>query len=130
MRKLFSATAAMLALGLAAPAFAGSSSQQNTTGQQKASRDNSASQSTPNRQMASDQKNLINDLRQAGYKNVTVLDSSYLVQAQMPNGHWVLMTIDPPGSGVGMTSSNQNGANNGSGSSGSSGSNDQGTTNQ
>ena len=35
-------------------------------------------------------------LEKAGFKNVTILDAAYLVQAQTEQGDTVMMTINPP----------------------------------
>ena len=43
-----------------------------------------------------DQQKLRDQLTQAGFSNVQILDASYLVQAQTQDGNQVLMVIDPP----------------------------------
>jgi hypothetical protein len=45
------------------------------------------------------QDKLRSSLEQAGFKQVTVLDAAYLVQAQSPNGEQVMMFINPPSTG-------------------------------
>jgi hypothetical protein len=36
-------------------------------------------------------------LRQLGFQNIRILDTTYLVQASTPQGRTVLMVVDPPG---------------------------------
>ncbi|QLF68447.1 hypothetical protein FE840_002160 [Peteryoungia desertarenae] len=58
-----------------------------------------------------DQQKLRDQLSQAGFSNVQILDASYLVQAQTQDGNQVLMVIDPPMRGaMGSTSTNNGGA--------------------
>jgi hypothetical protein len=48
---------------------------------------------------AMSQQKLRGALEQAGFKQVTVLDAAYLVQAQSPDGEQVMMLINPPSTG-------------------------------
>ncbi|MFC1458572.1 hypothetical protein ACETIH_18070 [Microvirga arabica] len=43
-----------------------------------------------------DRASLRRQLRQAGFQSIRILDASFLVQAQTPNGSTVLMMVDPP----------------------------------
>lgn len=58
-------------------------------------------------------------LEQAGFKNVTVVDATYLVRAQSPHGDQVMMLIDPPPAGT-ASASNSGGGNQQQGQGGSS----------
>jgi hypothetical protein len=77
------------ALGLlATPAMA------QTSGQQQGQSAASSQQDMQMRAMSRDR--LAKSLEQAGFKNVTVVDATYLVAAQSPNGDQVMMLVDPP----------------------------------
>lgn len=43
-----------------------------------------------------DRAALRRQLRQSGFRSIRILDTSYLVQAQTPDGRAVLMMVDPP----------------------------------
>ncbi|MBB5276324.1 hypothetical protein HNR26_002393 [Rhizobium rosettiformans] len=104
--------ATALALGLfAAPAHAQSS----TDAQDSSSTDTTTTTSSQSGQpSAVTQQKLQSQLEGAGFSNVQILDASYLVQAQTEEGNTVLMVIDPPMRGSGMSGQS------GSGTSGSS----------
>ncbi|MFC1458578.1 hypothetical protein ACETIH_18100 [Microvirga arabica] len=56
----------------------------------------------------SDQRAMLRrELRQAGFRNIRILDAAFLVQARNRNGDQVVMIINPPGSGGVSTTSNQ-----------------------
>lgn len=101
------------ALGLlATPAMAQSSGQ---TGSQQQGQSAASSQQDMQMQAMSRDR-LAKSLEQAGFKNVTVVDATYLVQAQSPHGDQVMMLIDPPavsttsgGSSAGGSSNRQPG---------------------
>lgn len=86
----------VLALGLlATPAFAQSSNQGGSQNQGQ-----SASSQQDSTIHAMSQDRLRKTLEQAGFKDVTVLDATYLVEAQSPHGDRVVMLIDPPSVGT------------------------------
>ncbi len=47
------------------------------------------------------------ELRQAGFQNIRILDATFLVQAQTRNGDQVIMIVNPPGSGAMSMTGNQ-----------------------
>jgi hypothetical protein len=47
------------------------------------------------------------ELRQAGFQNIRILDATFLVQAQTRNGDQVVMIVNPPGSGAMSMTGNQ-----------------------
>ncbi|MBJ6127084.1 hypothetical protein [Microvirga splendida] len=49
---------------------------------------------------ASQRAMLRQELRQAGFQNIRILDARFLVQAQTQNGDQIYMIVNPPGSGV------------------------------
>ena len=91
------AAAAALGVALAGPAFAqgqqGQQQQSQSSGQQ---RQQGQSQS---QQQAMGQERLRQQLTQAGFRDVQILDTAYLVQARTQDGSTVLMTINPPNQG-------------------------------
>lgn len=97
--------AAALGVALAGPAFAqspqssqsgsGSSSQ----GQQQSQSSGQQRQQGHNQQHIMGQERLRQQLTQAGFRDVQILDAAYLVQARTQDGHTVLMTINPPSPG-------------------------------
>jgi hypothetical protein len=102
------AFAAALGLALAGPAFAQSnqgtpsqgtpSQAQHAPGQQvqggTASQSNSGQQRSQAQVMSQDK--IRQQLAQAGFQDVRILDAAYLVQAKTQEGNTVLMMIDPP----------------------------------
>lgn len=80
-------TAAALGIALAGPAFA-----QGQQGQQQ-------SQPSGQQQQATRQERLRQQLTQAGFRDVQILDTAYLVQARTQDGGVVLMTVNPPNGG-------------------------------
>ena len=62
---------------------------------------------------AMSQQKLQKSLQQAGFKNITVVDATYLVSAQSPNGDRVMMLIDPPAVQADSGSGYSNGDNKG-----------------
>lgn len=97
---------------LAAPAFAqtsGGSSSDATEGQTG----QSAQAGSSSQMSAASQEKVRNQLTQAGFKQVEILDASYLVRAQTEEGNTVLMVIDPPMGGMGSGGST-NGSTDGS----------------
>ena len=89
------AAAAALGVALAGPAFAqgqqGQQQQSQSSGQQR--------QQGQNQQQAMGQERLRQQLTQAGFRDVQILDTAYLVQARTQDGSTVLMTINPPNQG-------------------------------
>ena len=89
------AAAAALGVALAGPAFAqgqqGQQQQSQSSGQQR--------QQGQNQQQAMGQERLRQQLTQAGFRDVQILDAAYLVQARTQDGSTVLMTINPPNQG-------------------------------
>lgn len=92
MRTVLLSSIAALGL-LAAPAFAQSSNQGGQQQGQSASQQDSAIR-------AMSQERLRKSLEQAGFKDITVLDATYLVRAVSPDGDQVVMLIDPPSVGA------------------------------
>ena len=86
---------------LATPALAQSSNQAGSS--QKQGQSSASSQQSPKIQAMS-QDRLQKSLEQAGFKNVTVVDATYLVEAQSPHGDRVMMLIDPPPAGMASAS--------------------------
>ncbi|MCB4823572.1 hypothetical protein [Roseicella aerolata] len=114
------ALGAALGLALAAPAFAQSS--QSQPSQSQPSQGGSAAQSPGGQRsqpQAMSQDKLRQQLTQAGFREVQILDAAYLVRAKTQDGNTVLMMIDPPPGG--MQSSGMTGGDRGAGTSGSSG---------
>jgi hypothetical protein len=113
-------SALFLAAALSTPVLAQSSNQQGqksqTTGQQQAQ--GSAQSKSGAASHAMTQQKLRSSLEQAGFKEVTIVDAAYLVQAKTSDGDEVLMTINPPMMGS-NTSANASGNSGTSGSSGS-----------
>lgn len=70
-----------------------SQTKESSSGQASASQA-TASQSAESSAMA--QGKVRDQLAQAGFKQVEILDASYLVRAQTADGNTVLMVIDPP----------------------------------
>lgn len=69
--------------------------------QQQGQPGTSASQDDQTRAMT--QERLLKSLEGAGFTNVTVVDATYLVRAQGPDGDRVMMLIDPPAAGTGAS---------------------------
>lgn len=88
--------AAALGAALAGPAFAqgqqGQQQQSQPSGQQR-------QQGQSQQQQAMGQERLRQQLAQAGFRDVQILDTAYLVQARTQDGSTVLMTINPPNAG-------------------------------
>ncbi|MCW8088488.1 hypothetical protein [Sabulicella glaciei] len=63
------------------------SSGQSSTGQ---------SQTPQGSQAQGQQQRLRQQLQQAGFQDVQILDATYLVQARAPDGHTVMMLVNPP----------------------------------
>lgn len=59
-----------------------------------------ASASPDDRTRAMTQQRLLKSLEGAGFKEVTVVDATYLVRARGPDGNRVMMLIDPPAAGA------------------------------
>jgi hypothetical protein len=98
---------------LAAPVFAqtsGSSSSDATAGQA----DQSTQSGTSSEMSAASQQKVRDQLTQAGFQQVEILDASYLVRAQTEDGNTVLMVIDPPMSGMSDGSTSGSGSSSGS----------------
>ncbi|GAA0566353.1 hypothetical protein GCM10009416_00380 [Craurococcus roseus] len=89
------AAAAAFGVALAGPAFAqgqqGQQQQSQSSGQQR--------QQGQSQQQAMGQERLRQQLTQAGFRDVQILDTAYLVQARTQDGNTVLMTINPPSAG-------------------------------
>lgn len=86
------ATVAALGVAFAGPAFAqGQQQQSQPSGQQR--------QHGQNQWQAAGQERLRQQLTQAGFRDVQILDTAYLVQARTQDGMAVLMTINPPNAG-------------------------------
>ncbi len=108
----------IMAIGLlATPALAQSSNQ---GGDQKQGQSASSSSQQMTQMQAMSQDRLTKSLEQAGFKNITVVDATYLVQAQGPHGDRVTMLIDPPtvggtsgGSGGGSANASSGGGGSG-----------------
>ena len=100
---------------LAAPAFAqtsGGSSSDATEGQTDQS---TQAGSSTSQMSAASQEKVREQLAEAGFQEVEILDASYLVRAQTEEGNTVLMVIDPPMGGMGSGgSSSGSGSTNGS----------------
>ncbi|SMF23536.1 hypothetical protein SAMN02982917_1156 [Azospirillum oryzae] len=95
-----------LALTAGTPAFA-----QSSTGQQSGQKSGStAATQTHSQIQAMTQDKLRKQLEQAGFKNVTIIDAAYLVQAQTQDGNQVFMTINPPSQMSGSSSSSSGSA--------------------
>lgn len=91
--------AAALALSmLAVPAFAQSSatSPSNAAAQHNGTATNPSSATSGPEFKAMTQAKLKQQLSQAGFSSIDVLDASYLVQAKTPDGNTVIMVINPP----------------------------------
>jgi hypothetical protein len=136
--------AALIGAALSAPAFAqgsgtpGSQAQGNQSSQSQGSQSQGAqAQGSQGQSRTSSpvvgQQQLRRQLEQAGFREVQVLDASYLVRARTQDGNSVFMIINPPdgrmqgaGMGAGRPSSATSGSSTGntgaSGGSGSSGS--------
>ncbi|KQW25436.1 hypothetical protein ASC71_21150 [Rhizobium sp. Root1240] len=96
---------------LAASAMAQSSDSSSTD----ASKDTSTETTSASRQSgaaAMNQEKVRQQLTDAGFKEVQILDASYLVRAQTEEGNTVLMVIDPPLAG--STSGSASGSSSGS----------------
>lgn len=104
-----------LALAAGTPALAQSSS-----GQQSGQKSGSSATQSHSQSQAMTQDKLRKQLEQAGFKNVTVIDAAYLVQAQTQDGNQVLMTVNPPSQMSGSSSSGSGGATTGNSASGNS----------
>lgn len=89
-----------LALTAGTPVFA-----QSSTGQQSTQKSGSSATQTHSQIQAMTQDKLRKQLEQAGFKNVTIIDAAYLVQAQTQDGNQVFMTINPPSQMSGSSSS-------------------------
>ena len=64
---------------------------------------------------AASQEKVREQLAEAGFQQVEILDASYLVRAQTEEGNTVLMVIDPPMGGMGSGGSTSgSGSTNGS----------------
>lgn len=81
--------AAALGVALAGPAFAQGQQQSQSPGQQR-------QQGQTQQQQAMGQERLRQQLSQAGFRDVQILDTAYLVQARTQDGSVVLMTVNPP----------------------------------
>ena len=118
------AAAAALGVGLAGPAFAqssqgsqsgsGSSSSQ---GQQQSQSPGQKKEQGQSQQQVMGQERLRQQLTQAGFRDVQIVDTAYLVQARTQDGNTVLMTVNPP-SARSQASATSGGSSSGSGSSG------------
>lgn len=117
-RHLLPAFAAACGLALAGPALAQSAqpggsgsnssagSQSQPSGQPQASSQgnrgaasqSSSSQSSSSQAMGREQ--IRQQLSQAGFRDVQILDTAYLVQARTNDGNTVTMIVNPPGSGM------------------------------
>jgi hypothetical protein len=113
MRKFFASAVALSMM--AAPAFAQQSNQQQ--GSQKPPQQSGGQQGQQTQ--AASQAEVQKALQQAGFKDIQILDSAYLVRAQTKNNETVFMMIDPPAS-TAMSGSNSQGGSGGSGSGGAS----------
>lgn len=91
MKRLFVTTAAiaLLALPAAAQQSPSTSSSGGSSGAQMG-------QSAAQPQAATAQK-VRQNLQQAGFQDISVVDAAYLVHAQTNDGNFVLMLVDPPG---------------------------------
>jgi hypothetical protein len=94
MRTMLLSSVTALAL-FATPALAQSPG--NQAGGQQQGKSAGSQQGTQIQAMTQDK--LRGSLEKAGFKDVTVLDAAYLVQARSPDGDRVMMFIDPPSSG-------------------------------
>lgn len=95
------ALGAVLGLALVGPAFAQSSQNQSSPGgssAQSSSSQSSSGQRTQAQIMSQDK--LRQQLTQAGFREVKILDAAYLVQAKTQDGNTVMMMIDPPHGGA------------------------------
>lgn len=123
--------AAVLGLALAGPALAqssqssqggsgSSSSGSSSSGQQAQS---SGQQRQQGQSQIPSQERIRQQLSQAGFQNVQVLDASYLVRARTQSGETVLMVIDAAGmqggGAAGMSGSSSGASGSGTGGSGS-----------
>jgi len=90
------ALGAVLGLALVGPAFAQSTQNQSASGSSSAQ--SSSSQRTQAQIMSQDK--LRQQLSQAGFREVRILDAAYLVQAKTQDGNTVMMMIDPPHGGT------------------------------
>lgn len=86
---------------LAAPAMVQAADQQQDQSTASASQDDQTRAMT--------QERLLKSLQGAGFTNVTVVDATYLVRAQGPDGNRVMMLIDPPAPGTGGSASGGSG---------------------
>jgi hypothetical protein len=118
------AIAAVFGLALAGPALGqsgqgGASGSNPGAGQPQASSQPQASQGASRSAagQATGQQQLRQQLTQAGFRDVQVVDTAYLVQARTSEGNTVIMMVNPPGSGM-QTSSPSGAPTGGSGSSG------------
>ncbi|WP_207552929.1 hypothetical protein [Consotaella salsifontis] len=85
------------------------------------------SDSMTSEQRAMGQQRVQKALQSAGYTNISILDTSYLISATTPDGDPVLMILNPPamagsmsGDSTGMSGTSGSGASGTSGKSGSS----------
>lgn len=88
-------TAAILAFGVAGASAQQSPTKQSQPGTQ-ADKKSDTMQNQSGVPKAMTQSQLRDSLEKAGFKNVTILDAAYLVQAQTSQGDSVMMTINPP----------------------------------
>lgn len=102
MRQDLFAAAAALGLVLAAPAFAQSSGSGSTPGTPAMPGSSSGSQGQAQQQPMQQpmrpmtQAEVRQQLSQAGFQDVRILDEAFLVQARTRDGHHVVMMINPP----------------------------------
>ncbi len=126
------ALGAVFGLALAGHAFAQSSQSQpsqnhSSQGSSGSSAQSFSGQRTQAQVMSQDK--LRQQLTQAGFREVQILDAAYLVQAQTQDGQTVMMMIDPPHGGSqtsrATSGSRTSGSSGGSGSAASGGSGNQ-----
>ncbi len=141
MRQNLFAAAAALGLVLAVPAFAQTAGSGGTPGTSAMPGTSSGSQSQAQQQQPMQQRmrpmtqdEIRQQLSQAGFQDVRIVDEAFLVQARTRDGHHVMMMINPPqmpltasqggmmpGSGQGDSATGSNGGMPGQGASGSGG---------
>jgi hypothetical protein len=106
MRAITLTCASVLALA-ASPVLAQSSSK---SGQQQNNAGTGSQTAT-----AMTQQKLQDDLKKAGFTNISVLDAAYLVQADTSDGNEVMMLINPPAGSAGSSGSGSSSTSSGSG---------------
>ncbi|MFN7103212.1 MAG: hypothetical protein ACK4N1_11415 [Pseudorhizobium sp.] len=98
---------------LAAPAFA-QTSDSSSSDANDGETDQSSQAGSSSQMSAASQEKVREQLTQAGFQDVEILDASYLVRAQTEDGNTVLMVIDPPMAGMGGGSTSGSGSTDGS----------------